>query len=202
VHLGRFVERRRAEDLTLALASARRDFDRVIGQLNDYIWTVEIRPDGRVHSVYASPNGLGVFGGPLPTGGDLNVTGRELVHPDDRPAFVAFHQALAAGEDSELECRFAGFDGVTRWVWTGATARREGGRLYVDGISTNVTDRREVAEARSGWWPAAGTTRRSSRSATPASASRPSSTRVSSAGSSGPATRPGTASRAPASASR
>ena len=147
-HLGRFVERRRAEDLTLALASARRDFDRVVGQLNDYVWTVEVRPHGRTRSVYASPNGLGVFGGALPTGGDMNATVRELVHPDDRADFVSFHEAVATGGNAELECRFVGFDGVTRWVWTRAAARREGGRLYVDGISTNVTERREVAEQR------------------------------------------------------
>ncbi|MFF5291801.1 ATP-binding protein [Paractinoplanes globisporus] len=147
-HLGRFVERRRAEDLTLALAAARRDFDRVVGQLNDYVWTLEILPDGRARSVYASPNGMGVFGGTLPTGGDMNATVRALVHAQDRAGFVAFHDGLAAGGAEEIECRFVGFDGVTRWIWTRAAARRENGRVYIDGISTNVTERREVAVQR------------------------------------------------------
>ncbi|MFI5890431.1 ATP-binding protein [Actinoplanes sp. NPDC051513] len=145
-HLGRFVERRRAEDLTLALSAARRDFDRVIGQLNDYVWTVEVRPSGKTRSVYASPNALGVFGGALPTGGDMNATVLGRVHPEDRPGFVAFHHELAAGRSGEIECRFVGFDGVTRWIWTRAAARRESGRLFVDGISTDVSERREVAE--------------------------------------------------------
>src|SRR5205085_2770023 len=47
-HLGRHIERRRAEQLTLDLAAARRDFDRVVEQVNDYVWTVEVLPDGSV----------------------------------------------------------------------------------------------------------------------------------------------------------
>ena len=42
-HLGRFVERRWAEDMTLALAAARRSFDRVVEQVNDYVRTVAPR---------------------------------------------------------------------------------------------------------------------------------------------------------------
>jgi signal transduction histidine kinase len=48
----------------------------------------------------------------------------------------------------EIECRLIGYDGVTRWVWTRAVARLENGRLFADGISTNVTERRQLAEQR------------------------------------------------------
>src|SRR5690349_24751829 len=33
----------------------------------------------------------------------LNATLRGLVHPEDRAGFVAFHEAIAAGGDSEIE---------------------------------------------------------------------------------------------------
>ncbi|GIJ56735.1 ATP-binding protein [Virgisporangium aurantiacum] len=147
-HVSRYVERRRAEDLTLALAAARRDFDRVVEQVNDYLWTVEIRPDGTVHSVYASPNGTGVFGAELPTDADMGAALAVRIHPDDLGTFAAFHATVAAGEPADIEVRVRGDDGVTRWVWTRATARRDGDRLLVDGICTNVTDRRELAEQR------------------------------------------------------
>ncbi|MCA2211763.1 PAS domain S-box protein [Jidongwangia harbinensis] len=147
-HVSRYVERRRAEDLTLALAAARRDFDRVVEQVNDYLWTVEIRPDGTVHSVYASPNGTGVFGAELPTDADMGAALAERVHPGDREIFQHFHATVSAGEPADVEVRIVGDDGVTRWVWTRAVARRENGRLLVDGICTNVTDRRELAEQR------------------------------------------------------
>ncbi|GGK34498.1 hypothetical protein GCM10010124_28900 [Pilimelia terevasa] len=147
-HVGRFVERRHAEDLTLALAAARRDFDRVVEQVNDYLWTVEIRPGGEVRSVYASPNGTGVFGAVLPTDTDMAAVLAERMHPGDRAAFAAFHATVARGASAEIECRVRGYDDVTRWVWTRAVPRREDGALFVDGICTNITERRQLAEQR------------------------------------------------------
>ncbi|MFG1928617.1 hypothetical protein [Cryptosporangium sp. NPDC048952] len=71
--IGRSLERRRSEDLAVALTAARRDFDRVIAQVNDYLWSVEVCPDGSVKSVYASPNGAGIFGHVLPADTDLGA---------------------------------------------------------------------------------------------------------------------------------
>ncbi|MEV0898471.1 PAS domain S-box protein [Actinoplanes sp. NPDC049802] len=146
--IGRFVERRRAEDLTLALATARRDFNRVIEQVDDCFWTVEVMPDGTVRSVYSSPGATGVFGGVLPTDSDMSRTLAERMHPDDLPTFLAFHERIGSGRPAEFECRVIGYDGRTRWVWTRGVTRHEDGRLYVDGISTNVTERRELADQR------------------------------------------------------
>ncbi|MBO3741132.1 ATP-binding protein [Actinoplanes flavus] len=146
--IGRFVERRRAEDLTLALAAARSDFNRVVEQVNDSFWTVEITSSGEVRSRYSSVGGKGVYGGTLPTDADMATTIRALVHPDDREIFELFYEQGSTGEPAECECRIAGFDGVTRWVWFRAVPRRENGRLYVDGTSTNVTERRELADQR------------------------------------------------------
>ncbi|GIF19583.1 PAS domain S-box-containing protein [Actinoplanes tereljensis] len=148
-HLGRFVERRRAEDLTLALSQARRDFDRVVGQLNDYVWAVEVVPGEVGRLLYGSPNATGVFGGVPQTTGDNRATFiTDLVHPDDAGKIAVFHQTLGRGLPAELECRMIGYDGVVRWVWTRAQPRIEDGRILVDGISTNVTERRELAEQR------------------------------------------------------
>jgi PAS domain S-box-containing protein len=148
-HLGRFVERRRAEDLTLALSAARRDFDRVVGQLNDYVWTVEVVPGEPGRLVYGSPNATGVFGGmPQATEDDRATLITDRVHPDDAAKVPEFHQTLGQGRPAELECRIIGYDGVERWVWTRGRPRIEDGRILVDGISTNITERRELAEQR------------------------------------------------------
>ncbi|WP_203819757.1 diguanylate cyclase [Paractinoplanes ferrugineus] len=145
-HVGRFIERRHTEDLTLALAATRRDFDRVIDRVNDYVWTIEITPDGRTRPVYASPDGSGVFGTVLPTDADMAAEMAGRMHPDDMPAFAAFQRKVADGRTAEIECRVHGGDGITRWVWTRATPRREGDRLFADGISTNVTERHRLAD--------------------------------------------------------
>jgi len=146
--LGRYFERRRAEDLALALAAARRDFDRVIEQVNDYVWTVEVRPDGTICPVYASPGAQGVVGDRPHVHPDLAeaIVGR--VHPDDLAEAEALHHKVVGGEAAENEVRMIGPDGTVRWVWTRAVPRREGDRLLVDGISTDVTERRLLAEQR------------------------------------------------------
>ena len=146
-HLGRHIERRRAEDLTLALNAARRDFARVIEQVNDHVWTVEILAGGMA-SLYASPDASGIFGEQLPAGTDIAATMAERVHPDDRPVFARFTTELRGGDPADAEIRLIGADGVTRWVWVRAVPRAEQGRVFVDGISTNITERRQLSEQR------------------------------------------------------
>ncbi|MFC4062923.1 ATP-binding protein [Planomonospora corallina] len=148
-HVGRHMERRRAEELALALAASRRRLEQIIDQIDDYVWTVELAPDGTVRPVYTSPDGgTAVFGGPLPRGPDGFAIMTGHVHPDDLPAFIAFHDAVASGRPAEAECRIRGMDGVTRWIWMRGIPRREGDRFLIDGISTDVTERHRMAEER------------------------------------------------------
>ncbi|GGS62966.1 hypothetical protein GCM10010156_22330 [Planobispora rosea] len=153
-HVGRYMERRRAEELALALAESRRQFDQIINQLTDKIWTVEIRPDGTARPIYVNTEHTTVFGGRLHLDPDDDFIAVMLrfVHPDDHDAFRAYCATLISGERAQLEYRLIGLDGVTRWIWTRGIPRREGGgedaRLLVDGISTDVTERRQITEER------------------------------------------------------
>ncbi|WP_229798906.1 sensor histidine kinase [Planomonospora parontospora] len=149
-HLGRYMERRRAEELAVALAESRRQFDRIINQLTDKAWTVEIRPDGTARPVYVNTEHTTVFGGRLHLDPDDDFIAVMLrfVHPDDHDAFRAYCTELITGERAELEYRLIGLDGVTRWIWSRGAPRREGERLLVDGISSDVTERRRIAEER------------------------------------------------------
>ncbi|MEV4281688.1 PAS domain S-box protein [Actinoplanes xinjiangensis] len=147
-HVSRFMERRRAEDLALALAAARHDLDQVIARVNDFVWRLQLLPDGTMRVLYSSPNSNDVYGGPFPTDANPAETMRRQVHPEDRLILEDFFAALAANEHTEMECRVAGADGVTRWLWIRAFPRCEGDHLVVDGISTNITERRQLAEQR------------------------------------------------------
>ncbi|MFC4060276.1 PAS domain-containing protein, partial [Planomonospora corallina] len=111
-------------------------------------WTWEITGDGRVHSVYQSPNTAGILGGQVHDTDLAAVFRSRYVRPDDREVYDAFAAALASGQAAEAEYRITGIDGRTRWIWSRATPRSEGDRLLVDGISTDVTDRRTLAEQR------------------------------------------------------
>jgi signal transduction histidine kinase len=145
-HLGRFVERRWAEDMSLALADARRNFDRIVAQVNDYVWTVEVVPGEAPRLVYGGPNSAGILGRPVTVDDPATLT--DCTHPDDADIMMDFHARLADGEHAEMECRVVGLDGVVRWIWTRAASRWEGDRLYVDGLSTDVTERHELTERR------------------------------------------------------
>ncbi|WP_068900217.1 PAS domain-containing sensor histidine kinase [Planomonospora sphaerica] len=147
-HMGRYLEHRRSHELAVALDAERRHLDRIVAQIDDYVWTVEVTADGTVHPVYLDSDSSVVFGGRLPAGADAGAVMAELVHPDDRESFAAFHAAIADARPARLECRIIGLDGVTRWVWIRARPRREGDRLLVDGITSDVTERRRLAEQR------------------------------------------------------
>ncbi len=145
-HLGRFVERRWAEDMSLMLADARRSFNRVVEQVNDYVWTVEATSGEIPKLVYGSPSSTSVFG--HGTAGVAIPTLTERIHPDDAELMVDFQRVLADGEQAAMECRIIGLDGEVRWIWTRARARWDNERYFVDGISTDVTERHELAEQR------------------------------------------------------
>ncbi len=146
--LGRYFERRRAEDLELALSAARSTFDRVIAQVNDYVWTFEVNPDGSALPVYASPDSRGIFGGQLPAGTPLIAAIHARIHPADEARMAALRSSVLDDRSAEAEIRINGMDGVTRWIWLRLGPRREGSRLFVDGIATDVTERRGLAERR------------------------------------------------------
>jgi PAS domain S-box-containing protein len=147
-HLGRHLERRRAEELTLALAATRRALDRVVAQVNDYVWTFALAPGARPRAVYASPDSSGILGGQLPAGTDIAMALAEHVHPDDRPIMAVLRDTVMGGTAADAEVRLRGLDDVIRWVWIRSVPRQEGDMLYVDGIATDVTARRELAERR------------------------------------------------------
>lgn len=137
-----------AAELNLALAAARRDFNRVIQQIDDCVWSVRYEPPDRWHSLYVSPGATGVFGGPLPPTDTFANIMAEHIHPDDMAMFRQYEEALKAGQAGEFECRFIGFDGVVRWLWCRGFPRTEDGVHYIDGIATDVTERRELADQR------------------------------------------------------
>ncbi|GAT64471.1 multi-sensor hybrid histidine kinase [Planomonospora sphaerica] len=147
-HVGRFMERRRAEDLALALTASRRRFDEVVSQLDDLVWTVEIDDEGHARRTYQSQSTAGILGGHVPLGVDAAAFTESLVHPDDLATFRELHDTVASGRPARAEYRVVGLDGVTRWIWTRAAPRREGGRLLADGICTDVTERHRIAEER------------------------------------------------------
>ena len=134
----------RAEDLAETLAEERATFDRVLRQVDDHVWSIELFEDGSVRSNYASPNVYSVFGENLPEGTDPGAHIMDRIHPDDVPRFLEYLRRGQEGQVADVEVRIVGFDDVVRWIWVRGVPRREGDRRFVDGISSDVTERREL----------------------------------------------------------
>ena len=146
----RDAERRRAEKLAADLARAQAEFDHRLARVNDLFWTLEILPDGQVVLTYLSADASGVVGADISAceGVDAIALHERLRHPDDAMASRAFVAAIRGGQTAEVEERLVGMDGVVRWTWSRGAPRREGGRLFFDGITTNITERHELANQR------------------------------------------------------
>ncbi|WP_229070337.1 PAS domain S-box protein [Actinoplanes sp. DH11] len=145
-HIGQYVHRRRAEELELELSRARSEFDRVVSNLSDFLWTVRIDGPGDVEMIYASHDRTSIFGGMVPSNDTLSEVTTSMVHPEDQGLFEAFGAEMMTGRPAQITCRVIGADGVTRWIWGRAIPRFEGEVLYVDGVCSDVTERQHDQE--------------------------------------------------------
>jgi diguanylate cyclase (GGDEF)-like protein len=142
------VTRREEADARLAEASER--FSSLLDVVGEHVYLARGFPDGRVEELFQGPGAERLLGGAEPDPGMENW--EAALHPDDRPAYDGFNEALIAGRDADVEYRLRGADGITRWVHDRARVRRlADGTAEISGIVSDVSERRrmraELAEA-------------------------------------------------------
>jgi diguanylate cyclase (GGDEF)-like protein/PAS domain S-box-containing protein len=131
----------RAPDTTAVLR-------RVAGTVAIHLYEMESLPDGTYVCNTFIGAGLESLLGPLPDDRTPEEAWEDAVHPDDRALYDAVWEPLERGEASEIEYRLIGYDGRIRWVWDRMHPRRTAdGRLLVDGIVVDITERRNTADA-------------------------------------------------------
>ncbi len=138
------TERRQA---ALAYAETSSRLAHIIESIDEYIYTDTAGVDGHLgRPLYASSGIFRVLGRPVPLA-RLNEAWEGAVHPDDLPSFNASHRRMANGESIEVEYRILRPDGEARWVLDRARPRRTpDGRVLIDGVIADVTERRRVAD--------------------------------------------------------
>ncbi len=119
----------------------------IVEAIDDYLYTNEHCSDGSTRTIYSGPTRTKLMGGEPPPEKDLTVEWERMIHPDDRAAYKAHGERLTGGNPSEVLYRLQGYDGVTRWMHARARARRGDGRVFVDGIVSDVTRRVEAENA-------------------------------------------------------
>jgi diguanylate cyclase (GGDEF)-like protein len=146
VHDGIVVDVTDRRLATEALAATTAKLEGVLGSIDDFLFTLEPVEPGVLRLDFAGPNADRLLGGSPPRE-RLVECWREQVHPEDRHLYEAYVRRLAAREAAEVEYRLMGLDGHTRWVWGRARPRAlPDGRVLIDGVATDVTERRALAD--------------------------------------------------------
>jgi diguanylate cyclase (GGDEF)-like protein len=121
---------------------------RVAGTVAIHLYEMEYLADGSYVCNTFIGEGLESLLGPLPTDRTPEEAWDEAVHPDDRAAVEIASEQLHQDQPTEVEYRLVGYDGRTRWVWDRMRPRRTpDGRLLVDGIVADITERKKAADA-------------------------------------------------------
>jgi diguanylate cyclase (GGDEF)-like protein len=116
---------------------------RVAGTVAILLYEAEYLEDGTYHCNVFMGEGLESLLGPVP-----EEAWEDAVHPDDRAAYEEADALLRADKPAEVEYRLVGYDGRIRWVWDRMRPRRSpDGRLLVDGIVADVTERKKASDA-------------------------------------------------------
>lgn len=144
---GRDAAWARAEVLAAQLEHERSRFERAVANTEDLVWTLETT-GGAITPVYVSPNARPTIGAPLPAGASFPGVLHGLVDPVDQTILAEFETSVLGGVPVDVELRVHGLDGRYRWIWLRGTPRTEAGRSYVDGIATDITARRALADQR------------------------------------------------------
>lgn len=142
--------------LTEGIAEVSDRFHRVLSRLDDFVWTVELLPDGRSEVLYASDAKDPYTDATTPRTGDHWSAIARHTHPDDVGRLTEFGRQLAHGEPADVELRIRDEDARTRWLWVRAAPRFEDGRTYVDGITSDISQRMALDDLRNQFLAIAG----------------------------------------------
>jgi PAS domain S-box-containing protein len=141
-------ERKKAED---ELRRRRRELQRLTESISDYLWSAEVASDGAIAFRYFSPVVERITGRPREhyLGEDASRW-LETIDPHDRAAVTQALRDIVAGgaERLDVEYRIRRADDATRWLRDSIHATRlDDGRVLLDGVVSDVTERRLADEA-------------------------------------------------------
>ena len=131
-----------------ALQKSQERFESTLQKITDYVWSADIA-DGRLIYNYISPVIETVTGYPREYFfGDLNAW-ITIIHKDDLAKAKANLERELAGETMSDEYRIVRSDGEIRWInsKTSPTIDEHGVVIHLDGIVSDITDRKQVESA-------------------------------------------------------
>jgi hypothetical protein len=108
-----------------------------------FSFTVDVVEEPAFEWAYFGPNSAALFGEAVcARTSTFDALLRSRCLHEDLTEVEPFLAAAAAGEPAETQLRMQGVDGAVRWILWRVMPRREGGRLALDGVATDVSSRR------------------------------------------------------------
>jgi PAS domain S-box-containing protein len=134
----------------LRLQSVEAELRRVLASVSDCLWSAEATADGQWVCHYVSPVIEHLTGRPPSFFLGPRTHWETIVHPDDRPALRRAAGRVLVGVPSQEEYRVVWPDGRIRWLRDSVrvTRRHDGRSLRMDGVFTDITDRKEAEAER------------------------------------------------------
>ena len=141
------TDRKPAED---EVRLRKEELQRLMDSVSDYLWSAEVAVDGSFAYRYYSPVVERVTGRSPEYLMESPERWLDLVHPLDRPRLAEIFRRITSGatDREDAEYRILRPDGALRWVRDSVHATRvEDGRILLDGVVGDITDRKLAAEA-------------------------------------------------------
>ncbi|MBI2510485.1 MAG: response regulator [Opitutae bacterium] len=146
----RLVDKLEDRNIELESATARLEkekdrFRQLADHIDELFWVMAL---DRRELLYASPAYEKIMGRPLRELQAKPAVWFDAIWAEDRPLVVASLERIAAGENTQLECRIVRPDGTLRWVRSrGFPVRDEDGAISrCVGILSDITERKVLEE--------------------------------------------------------
>jgi diguanylate cyclase (GGDEF)-like protein len=128
-----------------ALREAHATLTRILGAIEEYVYTGEFLPDDGYRVVFAGPCRETFLGITIEEA--RTAIWRYYVHPDDVEIFDTAHDGAQLSGRLDVEYRLIGADGVLRWVRDRGRIRVQDDRRFLDGSILDVTEMHRIREA-------------------------------------------------------
>ncbi|MGO9753838.1 MAG: diguanylate cyclase [Solirubrobacteraceae bacterium] len=121
----------------MSLADAHETLKRILGAIEEYVYTGEFLPDDSYRVVFAGPCRERFLGMTIEEA--RVAVWADYVHPSDMALFNEAHVGAHKTGRLDAEYRIVGADGCVRWVRDRGRLRNERGRRLLDGSVLDVT---------------------------------------------------------------
>ncbi len=130
----------------VALRESKQRLDSILNSIEDVVWSVSATT---YDVLYLSPAAEKVYQRPIQAFFDNPNFWIEVVHPEDDQRVSTFHQSLLELGNLTMEYRILRPDGEVRWLYDrgSVTYDQQGRAIRLDGISTDITARKQAEEA-------------------------------------------------------